>query len=103
MKTKRKPSLEHFKTAQDFGAAFGLSGLEMQMIRQKKKLIERLKETRLKKGLSQAKVATLIGSTQPAIARMESGQVSEISMDFLIKISLALEISVTFKPAQKAA
>jgi len=94
MKTK----VERFKSPKDFGAALGLSDIEMELIQQKKKLIERLKDTRVKKGISQAKLAGLVGSKQPAIARMESGQISEISMDFLLKVSLALEISVTIKP-----
>lgn len=93
-----KAKVERFKSSKDFGMALGLSEIEIQLIQQKKKLIERLKETRLKKGISQAKLAGLVGSKQPAIARMESGQISEISMDFLLKVSLALEISVTIKP-----
>lgn len=98
-----KGKVERFKSVKEFGAALGLSEIEMELIQQKKKLIERLKETRIKKGLSQARLASLVGSKQPAIARMESGQVSEISMDFLLKVSLVLEISVTFKPSLKAA
>lgn len=98
-----KANVERFKSSKDFGAALGLSEIEMALIQQKKKLIARLKDTRTKKGISQAKLAGLVGSKQPAIARMESGQISEISMDFLLKVSLALEISVTFKPRLKAA
>ncbi len=93
-----KAKTERFKSSKDFGAALGLSEIEMELIQQKKKLIERLKATRLTRGISQAKLAALVGSKQPAIARMESGQISEISMDFLLKVSLALEISVTIKP-----
>jgi predicted XRE-type DNA-binding protein len=99
MKTKT----ERFKSAHDFGAALGLSNVEMEMIRQKKRLIQRLKETRLKKGLSQAEVANLIGSKQPAIARMEAGQVSQVSMDFLLRAAMVLGLSVTIKPGKLAA
>lgn len=99
MKTKA----ERFKSTQDFGRALGLSDIEMQMIRQKKRLIERLKGARARKGLSQAEVAHLVGSKQPAIARMEAGQVGQVSMDFLLRAALVLGVSVTFKPTKLAA
>ena len=98
-----KAKIERFSTSKEFGASLGLSDIEMELIRQKKKLIERLRAVRIKKGVSQARLATLVGSKQPAIARMESGQISEVSMDFLLKVSLALQISVTFKSSLKAA
>jgi hypothetical protein len=57
----------------------------MELARQKVKLIERLK----------AALGKLVGTLQPAIARMESGLVSQVSMDFLLKIALAMNVSVT--------
>ncbi|MBI2606835.1 MAG: helix-turn-helix transcriptional regulator [Deltaproteobacteria bacterium] len=98
-----KSKTERFKSVRDFGRALGLSDVEMQMIRQKKKLIQRLKDARTKKGLSQAEVAHLVGSKQPAIARMEAGQVSQVSMDFLLRAALVLGLSVTIKPGRIAA
>ncbi len=98
-----KARTERFKTAKAFGAALGLSDVEMELIRQKKRIIEKLKVARMKKGLSQAKLAALVGSKQPAIARMESGQVSEVSMDFLVKVALTLEVSVTIRHTEEAA
>ena len=44
----------------------------------------------------------MVKTKQPAIARMESGLVSEVSFDFLAKIALVLDVSFTFK-RQKAA
>lgn len=98
-----KARMERFKSAKAFGASLGLSDVEMELIRQKKRIIEKLKATRLKKGISQAKLAALVGSKQPAIARMESGQVSEVSMDFLVKAALVLEVSVTIRAQEEAA
>lgn len=98
-----KSKVERFKSAKDFGRALGLSDIEMQMIRQKQKLIERLKAARLKQGLSQLEVATLLGSRQPAIARMEAGQVSQVSMDFLLRAALVLRVAVTIRPEKLAA
>lgn len=99
MKTK----IERYKTAKEFGAALGLSSVEMELIRQKKKLIEKLKEVRIKRNLSQKKLAALVGSKQPAIARMESGQISEVSLDFLVKVALILGVSVSVRPLKEAA
>jgi transcriptional regulator with XRE-family HTH domain len=79
----------------------GLGEIDMELARQKVKLIEKLKAKRIARGLSQAALAKRIGSLQPAIARMESGQISQVSMDFLLKIALILDLSVTI--AKKAA
>jgi len=98
-----RKNAERYKSARDFGRALGLSGVEMELIRQKKRLIKRLRATRVKKGLSQAEMARLLGSKQPAIARMEAGQVSQVSMDFLLRAALVLGISVTIRPAGLAA
>ncbi len=99
MKTK----VTRYKTAKEFGASLGLSDIEMEIIRQKKKIIDELKITRIKKKLSQSDLATLVGSKQPAIARMESGQISEVSMDFLLKVALALDVSMTIGSMDEAA
>ena len=74
--------------------------IETELTQHKKRLVCRLKDARHKNGISQAQLAEILGSKQPAIARMESGDVDEISMDFLLKASLALGISVTFNPWQ---
>lgn len=94
-----KEKTTRYKSINKFGKALGLAEIEMELIRQKKKIIEKLKGTRLKKHISQAQLAKMVGSKQPAIARMESGLVSEVSLDFLAKIALALEIALTIKQA----
>ena len=91
-----------YKSAKDFAKDFGLSDVEISLIKEKKKLIDKLITKRDKLKLSQAAVAKMIGSKQPAIARMESGQVSEVSMDFLVKVAMALKVSISIK-ARKAA
>ena len=95
-----KSKTQRFKTARDLG----LSEVEMEMIRQKKRLIKQLKEARAKKGLSQAEIARLVGTKQPAIARMEAGQVKvQVSMDFLLRAALVLGVSVVIRPTKAAA
>lgn len=88
-----------YSNATDFGKALGLSDVEMELVRQKKKLIEKLKAARLKKKISQAQLAEMVGSQQPAIARMESGVVAEVSLDFLAKIALILNVTLTIRQA----
>ncbi len=93
-----KSGLKRYNTAEEFGKALGLTQVEMELIRQKKKLIEKLKKARVEQGISQAALAKLVSSKQPAIARMESGQISEVSLDFLCRVAIALEVSFTIKP-----
>lgn len=92
-----------YKNAEEFALDFGLSKVEVDLIREKKKLIEKLKAARAKAHLTQSELAKKVNSKQPAIARMESGQISEISMDFIIKIALVLGVAVSIKPTKKAA
>ncbi len=95
--------LKRFKTSADFGKALGLSSFDMELIQQKKLLIEKLKAARTKNKISQATLAKMVESRQPAIARMEAGQVSQVSMDFLIKVAFALKVPVIIKPHADAA
>lgn len=99
MKPKSKVSdkIVKYKTADAFGKTLGLSSIEMELIRQKKKIVEKLRKARESQGLSQAELAKMVSSHQPAIARMESGQISEVSLDFLCKVALALDVSVTIR------
>jgi predicted transcriptional regulator len=97
-----KKSSTRFKSSKDFGKALGLTDFDMELAKQKAMLIEKLKAARAERGVSQVALAKIIGSQQPAIARMESGQVSQVSMDFLLKVALALGVSITIS-AKKAA
>lgn len=98
MKEKNKS----FKSGKEFGAFLGLSDLDMELVDQKKKLIEKLKKARNDQEISQAQLAKMVKTKQPAIARMESGLVSEVSFDFLAKVALVLGVSFTFKSAKAA-
>jgi DNA-binding XRE family transcriptional regulator len=100
---KKTSAATKFKNIDSFGGALGLSRLDMEFIRQKKLLISKLKGARIKKGISQAELARAAGSKQPAIARMEAGQVSQVSMDFLLKIALILGLRVQFPLHQRVA
>ena len=97
-----KDSNKKFKSAKELGKFLGLSDLDMELVQQKKKLIEKLKKARNDQEISQAVLAKMVKTKQPAIARMESGLVSEVSFDFLAKVALVLGVSFTFKSAKAA-
>lgn len=87
----------------EFGSAIGLNQLEKELIHQKNLMIDHLKEVRSRRGLTQAELARKVGTLQPSIARMEAGQVGEVSFDFLIRVALALGISLEVSSPKKAA
>ena len=98
-----KKKLEVYESIEDLGKALGLSRAENALIREKKRAIVKLKAAREKKGLTQSQVAKLVGTKQPAIARMEAGLVSEVSLDFLFKVAWALNVKLTIHSTEEAA
>ena len=99
----KKTDLIRYKDVEEFGKSLGLSQVDMELVRYKKELVEKLKVRRKKLKMSQAALAKKIGSQQPAIARMEAGLVGQVSMDFLVKIALTLGVPVTIKGMGRAA
>lgn len=90
---------KRFNSPKEFGSFLGLSDLDMELISRKKKLIEKLKKARMNQEISQSELARRLETKQPAIARMESGCVSEVSLDFLAKVAIVLDVSfIFFKP-----
>ena len=66
-------------------------------------LAQQVRKLREAQGLSQAELARRIGSTQPAVARLEAGGVAP-TIETLGRIAAALgvELSVSFKSSKKA-
>jgi len=62
-------------------------------------LAKEILDLRKKRNLTQKQLAELIGTSQPAIARLESGSYTNVSLAFLRKIATALgaEAEVHFK------
>lgn len=98
MKKKRS-----YLRVEEFGSEIGLTALDKELVAQKNLAIDHLKKMRIKKGISQDELATRLGTKQPAIARMEAGYVGEVSFDFLIRVALALRVSLDIVPLKKAA
>jgi ribosome-binding protein aMBF1 (putative translation factor) len=64
---------------------------------------ERVRQARERVGMTQAELASRIGSTQPAVARLEAGGVTP-SLDTLRRIAVALdlELIVDLRPVKRA-
>jgi transcriptional regulator with XRE-family HTH domain len=66
-------------------------------------LAKQLIQFRLSKNLSQAQLAKLVGTSQPAIARLESGNHRNMTLGFLYRVAEALDLraEMTFRPIKK--
>ena len=93
----KKDDLIIYKNAEEFAKDMGLSDVEIALVKEKLRLIEKLKAKRIKAKISQSALAKKAGTQQPSIARMESGLVSQVSMDFLIKVAIVLKVSYSIK------
>ena len=76
----------------DGGSVFpGFSGLAEDPV----ELIDRLSELRRSRGLSQTEVAARMGTSQSALARLESGQ-ADVRVSTLARYAAALEVDLGF-------
>lgn len=71
----------------------GLSKEEAAFVEMKLALARCLRELRIRRKLSQARVAELLGSSQSRVAKMESGDPS-VSVDLLLRSVLAVGASL---------
>jgi DNA-binding Xre family transcriptional regulator len=55
-------------------------------------LAEEVIRLRIEKNMTQKELAKLVGTSQPAIARLESGKYNNISLSFLKRIGKALNV-----------
>ena len=63
-------------------------------------LEDQLADLRRKRGMSQAKLANLVGVSQPVIARMESGRVQNLTVGTIMRTAAALDgtVEIRVKP-----
>ena len=64
-------------------------------------LVAQIIKGRKSKGLTQEDLARIIGTRQPAVARIESGKYLGCSINTLLKIADALDTTFTIKPRKK--
>jgi DNA-binding XRE family transcriptional regulator len=55
-------------------------------------LAEEVIRLRIEKNMTQKELAKLVGTSQPAIARLESGKYNNISLSFLRRVGKALNV-----------
>jgi predicted XRE-type DNA-binding protein len=72
----------------------GLSKEEAAFVEMKLALARCLRQIRLQRNLSQARVAELLGSSQSRVAKMESGDPS-VTIDLMLRSALAMGASPT--------
>jgi predicted transcriptional regulator len=75
---------------------------EYEQLEDEFNLAEEVLKLRQKQNLSQKDLAKIAGTSQPAIARLESGKYQNVSLSFLRKIGKALNVipEVHFKAAE---
>ena len=77
-------------TVQDF---LGLSDDDMAIIEVKVALSKRLREQRMRSGLTQTQVAKTLLTSQPRVAKMEAAD-KTVSIDLLVKALIKTGVSV---------
>lgn len=70
---------------------------EVDEIIDEMKLEQELTALREKRGLSQRQAARLLGTSQPYVAKLESGRVKNIGVNTLVRYARALGGTVTIK------
>jgi predicted transcriptional regulator len=75
---------------------------EYEQLEEEFYLAEEVIKLRQEQNLSQKDLAKIAGTSQPAIARLESGKYQNVSMSFLRKIGKALNVvpEIHFKKAE---
>ena len=76
---------------------------EVEEILNEMKLEQELVALREKRGLSQRDLAKLLGTTQPYVAKLESGRVKNVGLRTLVKCATALGGRVTLQIESKPA
>ena len=64
---------------------------EFEQIDEEFTLAKEIIELRIKHELTQKQLADLVGTSQPAIARLESGSYRNVSLSFLRRVAKALD------------
>lgn len=72
--------------------------------RRKLRLGIQIQDLREKAGLTQTELARMIGTSQPAVARIESAEYERLSLTTLLKIgrALGLTLEIGFKPKKRS-
>ena len=75
---------------------------EYEALKPKYDMVRKLIERRNQLRISQTQLAKIVGTKQPAIARLEKGD-SNITLGTLSKVADALNLDIVLKPREKTA
>jgi predicted XRE-type DNA-binding protein len=86
--------IKTYKNVRQFSTeSLGLNDYESWLITFKNKLVKLIVASRKRNNLSQADLATILGTTQSVVSRIESGNSKNITIDYLLKVISGLGIS----------
>jgi transcriptional regulator with XRE-family HTH domain len=82
----------------------GIDEKEIAALVEQMMVEDQLTELRLKRGISQAALADLMGVKQPLVARIESGGVKNLTLATIARTAAALggRIQLTIRPMRRA-
>ena len=87
-KTKKYKNVEEFSQE-----VLSLDDYEYWLVATKNRIIAMIVETRKKQEISQKELASMFGTTQSVISRIERGSSRHITIDYLMKVANTLGIS----------
>ena len=86
-----------FKDEMEMASFLGLSAFDVAIAKEKGRISRLLRTARLKANVTQRDLATLVGSSPSAIARLEAGDNVSVSLEYLLKVATALEVPVLIR------
>jgi HTH-type transcriptional regulator/antitoxin HipB len=91
--SRPEPKAERWEQVRRDRLALPAAGAGYQRARRALELGEQIRRLREARGVSQAELGRRIGSTQPAIARLEAGRVTP-TLETLDRVAAALEVEL---------
>ncbi len=81
----------------DFGKDLGLSQDQIEIAKLKTKLKERIRKRAQKLNLSMPEIAEMCGLTRTVVSGIINGSLQSVSMERLLRLAFALDLSVDLK------
>ena len=86
-----------YKNIDDFGKDLGLSKDQIEIAKLKTKLKERIRKRAQKLDLSMPEISEMCGLTRSVVSGIINGSLQSVSMERLLRLAFALDLSVDLK------
>ena len=86
-----------YKNIDDFGKDLGLSKEQIEIAKLKSKLKERIRKRAQKLDLSMPEISEMCGLTRSVVSGIINGSLQSVSMERLLRLAFALDLSVDLK------